>query len=159
MALTPGGSSKVDLSFVSAMTKTGVLGSASAVDTLLVQRNLANFPYGSLTSQISKQFYETWAPGTTGAKTYTNGPAGTIVDQFGNNLTFGVFKIIYVYNSAAVYLTINGTGWLGGATSTVVGPSGSVLFIKPDGYSISNSQTIILTPFSGNLNFDIALLG
>lgn len=97
--------------------------------------------------------------------------AGSLLDVFGQTLTFGEIKGIYIYNRSTTTgqnLTVGGGSnpfitWLGtSGDEVVIGPSGALLLWNPkDGYEVTAATGDILTIDSGaaSITYDIIIVG
>lgn len=150
------------------LTNKNIAHSGKGLDEFVVNESNA-WAFGDALNQIEALFHDSRSTDDTGESLVLNTGAtgnGAMVDAFGNTITIGVLKLLYIKNTHAT-LSL----WVGGAVNTiqllsgdtdkiVLGPGASIFWQDPTGVTLADEDTVkVACSTAATITYDIAFAG
>ena len=137
-------------------------------DMLAVSESQA-WTFGDGTNEIETVWHDTRSTDNTGESLIINTGAtgnGGMVDAFGNTITIGVLKMLYIKNTHATLSLVigavaNGINLIGGTTDSIlIGPGASIFWQDPVGMTLGDEDIIkIACSTAATVTYSIAMAG
>lgn len=142
--------------------------SAIRSDPLVINESNA-WTFGDAINQIEALFHDSRSTDDTGESLVLNTGAtgnGAMVDVFGNTITIGVLKLLYIKNTHATLslwlgAVANGIELLSGTTDKIlIGPGASFFWQDPTGMTLGDEDTLkIACTTAATVTYDIVVAG